>query len=139
MIISYSSSTVNSLTFYYSNGKSKKHGQQAKRDLSTTTSFKLNPDESINGVSIYTGIRLIENPFAPNGSYLAVGIRFYTTNGRDSGVLGSSNGTKTDEVITDFTIGYATGRAHGYIDGLQFIWYRKIQSTDSAALPTYQY
>ncbi|CAF2406824.1 unnamed protein product [Rotaria sp. Silwood2] len=133
----WTSDTLDYVSFLYSNKKSMQHGRQTYRYSPYMSEFVLNPEESVNGVTIYTGTRLIDNPFAPNGTYLVVGLRFYTNKGRSSELFGSSNGTQIDEFFPDFTIAYIRGRALGYVDGLQFIWYRQTSSSDVATLLTY--
>ncbi len=133
----WTSDTLDYVTFFYSNGQSNQHGQQNGGYSPYTSVFDLNPKERINGVTVYTGIRAIDNPYEPNGSYLVVGLRFYTDQGRTSDLFGSSNGTQTDEIVPNSTIAYVQGRAFGYLDALQFIWYRKISIMSTAVLSTY--
>ncbi|CAF4599445.1 unnamed protein product [Rotaria sp. Silwood1] len=133
----WTTDTLDYVSFRYSNKRSMQHGRQTYRYSPYMSEFVLNPEESINGVTIYTGTRLIDNPFAPNGTYLVVGIRFYTNKGRSSELFGSSNGTQMDEAFSNFTIAYVRGQALGYVDGVQFIWYRQISSLNVAILRTY--
>ncbi|CAF3429427.1 unnamed protein product [Rotaria sp. Silwood1] len=133
----WTTDTLDYVSFRYSNKRSMQHGRQTYRYSPYMSEFVLNPEESINGITIYTGTRLIDNPFAPNGTYLVVGIRFYTNKGRSSELFGSSNGTQMDEAFSNFTIAYVRGQALGYVDGVQFIWYRQISSLNVAILPTY--
>ncbi|CAF0797992.1 unnamed protein product [Rotaria sordida] len=132
----WTSDTLDYVTFLYSNKRSMQRGRQTYRYSPYTSEFVLNPDESINRVTIYTNTRLIDNPFAPNGTFLVVGLRFYTDKERSSELFGSSNGTQMDESFSNFTLAYIRGNALGYIDALQFIWYRKISPSSAATLLT---
>jgi hypothetical protein len=129
--------TLEYIMFYYSNGKSEQHGRQTSDYSPYTSTFYLEPGENINGVTVYTGTRLIDNPYAPNGSFLVVGLRFYTDQGHTSDLFGSSNGTQVYEIFPWFIIGYVRGQALGYVDALQFIWYNKSPPTNNALLLTY--
>lgn len=129
--------TLEYITFYYSNGKFQQHGQQTGGDSPFMYGFDLDPEENINNITIYTGTRLIVNPYAPNGSFLVVGLRFYTDKGQSTVLLGSTNGTKSDEFVSGFTLAYIRGRALGYVDAMQFIWYNQLSRTNTAVLPTY--
>jgi hypothetical protein len=130
-------SALDYITFTYTNGKCKQRGEQILRYSPYVSQFNLAPDETITGATIYTGQRLIENPYAPNGSFLIVGLRFYTSKGSTSDLFGSSNGTQTDEILLDFNIAYARGRSLSYVDALQFIWYKVSPLTQNAALSIY--
>ncbi|CAF2634115.1 unnamed protein product [Rotaria sp. Silwood2] len=133
----WSTDKIGYITFTYSNGKSKQHGRTLYPYVPHTDEFELNSNEFIDGVTVYTGIRGIFNPFQPNGSFLVVGLRFHTNQGRQSELFGSSNGTEIDEYLPNYTLSYARGQAFAYIDALQFIWYKEISRTSSAILPTY--
>jgi len=129
--------TLEYVTFYYSNGKFQQHGLQNGGNSPFIYEFDLDPDESINNITIYIGTRSIVNPYEPNGSLLVVGLRFYTDKGQTTDLLGSSNGTKSDEFVSGFTLAYIRGRALAYIDAMQFIWYNQFSRTNTAVLPTY--
>lgn len=133
----WTADTLDYVTFVYSNSKSVQHGRQTYRYSPYTSNFVLNAKESIISVTIYTGSRLIDNPFSPNGSYLIVGLRFQTNEGRFSDLFGSSNGTQADETFPNSTIAYIRGRALGYLDAIQFIWYERTSPLNSAILSTY--
>lgn len=125
------------VTFTYSSGKSEQHGAAGNRESPFNSEFDLDHGENINGVSVYTGIRMINNPFSPNGSALVVGLRFYTDKGRSSVLLGSSNGTAANESLPSYTLAYVRGSALGYLDSVQFIWYTSVSPSATAALLTY--
>jgi hypothetical protein len=130
-------SAIDYITFYYSNGRCNQHGEQITRYSPYTSQFNLDSDETIIGATIYTGTRLIDNPYEPNGSFLIVGLRFYTSKGNESDLFGSSNGIQTDEILSGFNIAYVRGRSLSYLDALQFIWYKETPPTKTAALSTY--
>lgn len=134
----WTSTVLDSVTFVYSNGASMQHGAQPYRLSPYTSNLVLYPKEGINGATIYTGTRIINNPYAPNGSsLLVVGVRFYTNQGRQSDLFGSSNGTEINENFLNFTLGYVRGKAQGYVDALQFIWYSCVSKSSSAVLTAY--
>ena len=133
----WSTTALDYVTFTYSNGKCKQRGEQIPRYSPYISQFNLAPDETVTGATIYTALRLIDNPYAPNGSFLVVGLRFYTSKGSTSDLFGSSNGTQTDEILFDFNIAYARGRSLSYLDAIQFIWYKVSPLTQSAALSVY--
>ena len=126
--------TLNYVMFIYSNRRFIKYGGQIYHYSSNTSEFILDSEENINGVTIYTGTRLINKFYEPNGTYLVVGLRLYTDNGRTSELFGSSNGIKMNEAFSNFRIAYVQGRAFGYVDALQFIWYRQISQSNLATL-----
>ncbi len=128
---------IDYVTFTYSNGKSKQHGQSIFRNTPLTYHFLLNSNEHINGVTVYTGTRQILNLYQPNGTFLIVGLRFHTNQGRLSELFGSQNGTETNESLPDYQLGYVRGQAYGYVDALQFIWYKEATRTTTALLPIY--
>ena len=129
---------LDSVTFVYSNGASMQHGAEPYRSSPYTSELVLNPNEGISGAMIYTGMRSINNPYTPNGSsFLIVGVRFYTDQGRQSDLFGSSNGTEINENFLNFTLGYVRGQAQGYVDAIQFIWYRCVSKSSSAVLTAY--
>ncbi|CAF4626410.1 unnamed protein product [Rotaria sp. Silwood1] len=134
---SWSTDKLECITFTYSNGKSKQHGRTIYPSVGHTYEFELNSNEYIDGVTVYTGIRWIVNRFKPNGTFLVVGLRFHTNQGRQSELFGSSNGTENDEYLPNHTLGYVRGQAFAYINALQFIWYKETSRTASAILPTY--
>lgn len=119
----WTSDVLDYITFLYSNGKSQQHGRETYRYSPYTSQFDLDSGETINSVTVYEGTRLIDNPYAPNGTYLVIGLRFYTNNGRFSQLFGSSNGTEINETFPTFSIAYARGKSYGYLDAIQFIWY----------------
>lgn len=125
------------ITFIYSNGQSMQHGQSTYSSTTRTYDFELNSNEYIDGVTVYTGIRLIVNIFQPNGTLLVMGLRFHTNQGRQSDLFGSSNGTEEYEYLPNFQLGYVRGQALGYIDALQFVWYKQTSRTSTALLPLY--
>lgn len=88
-------------------------------------------------MTVYTGLRLIVDIFQPNGTFLVIGLRFHTNQGRQSDLFGSSNGTEVYEYLPDYKLGYVRGQALGYIDALQFIWYKTTSRTINALLPLY--
>ena len=123
------------LSFVYSNCKSKSRGRQVIN--AREHRLKLKSNEYIDRVTIYTGIRQIPNLYKRNGTFLIVGLRFHTNHGTVSELFGSSNGTHTEEFYGDFHLGYVRGQAEGYVDALQFIWYKNTTRTDTAELSTY--
>ena len=122
------------MTIFYTQDKSKQHGVNVYRSSAFTSSFALEPNENINGASIYVDIRAIPNPFSPNGTYIVVGLRFYTDQGRASDLFGSSKGIVANETTSTYRLKYIQGRSAGYVDAIQFIWYKPIQSSNIASL-----
>jgi hypothetical protein len=134
---SWSSQTIDYVTFFYLNGQSKQHGCLVARTTDYTYEFHLNSDERIDGATVYTGVRKIDNFYSPNGTFLIVGLRFRTNQGRLSALFGSSDGTESSEYMVNYTLAYARGQAEGYIDRVQFVWVRESPRMTSATLPMY--
>ncbi|CAF3499515.1 unnamed protein product [Rotaria socialis] len=109
------SDTLDYLTSLYSNNRSMQHGRATYRYSSYISEFALSSDESISGVAIYTD------------------------QGRPSELFGSLNGMQMDEALSNVTIAYVRGKALGYVEALQFIWYRQMPRSSSATLQMYQY
>jgi hypothetical protein len=128
---------LNYIQFHYSNNKSKQHGQKPLgSSMSRDYKLKLKPGEYINGVTIYTGIRKIPNQYKPDGTLIVVGLRFHMNQGGPSQLLfGSDDGDEIKEDFPNYKLGYIRGRAYGYLDAIQFIWYRETVRTASATLP----
>ncbi|CAF1599412.1 unnamed protein product [Adineta ricciae] len=122
------------VTIFYTQDKSKQHGVNVYRSSAFTSSFALESNENINGASIYVDMRAIPNPFSPNGTYIVVGLRFYTDQGRASDLFGSSKGIVANETTSTYRLKYIQGRSAGYVDAIQFIWYKLIQSSNIASL-----
>lgn len=98
--------------------------QDAKPSLSNDT-FLLSDNEQINKVTLYVGSINGDLIGLWNKSYrCVVGIQFYTTIGRTSLLYGRKDGEKFGESYEDFVFGYATGTSGGFIDMLQFVWYK---------------
>ncbi len=131
----WSSNTLDYVRFIYSNRCSRQHGRQIERVSNVTDRFDLNPGENIDGLTVFTGTRMILNAYSPNGSLLVVGLRFHTDQQRTSNLFGSTDGTRAEETAPGFTLAYVRGQALGYVDALQFIWYSKRSVTSNAALP----
>jgi hypothetical protein len=122
---SWSWDTLNSIMFIYSSGASSQHGTgDAVRISIYSAEINLDTGEGFNGVSIYRSTRDIINPYEPNGTDLIVGLSFSTNKGRQIQLLGSSNGTQTNESFPDYTLAYIRGRSYAFIDAIQFIWSR---------------
>jgi hypothetical protein len=132
-----SDADIDYVTFTYSNGQSKQHGQSTYQNSSCTHQFDLYSDEYIDGVTVYTGTRFIINLSQLNGTLLVIGLRFHTNQGRLSGLFGSSNGTEMNEYLPNYKLGYVRGQALGYVYALQFIWYIETLNTATALLPVY--
>ncbi len=128
---------LNFLTFHYSNNKSIQHGETPPESSTNLYRFKLKPMEHINGVTIYTGNRIIPNWYKPNGTFFVVGLRFHTNQGGLSALFGSDDGNEIKESFPNYRLGYIRGQAQGYVDAIQFIWYRETVRTATATLPTY--
>ena len=123
---SWSYDTLVSLVFTYSNGATSQHGTgDLKRRPSSSALFQLKNGENFNNIVIYRDIRDIENPFAPNGTMLIVGIQFFTDQARQSDMFGSLNGTSISESFPNYELAYIQGRSLGFIDALQFTWIRR--------------
>ena len=105
--------------------------QDAKPSLSNDT-FLLSDDEQISKVTLYA--RQINGNLiglSNNKYYLCVvGIQFYTTIGRTSLLYGRKDGEIFSESYEGFVFGYATGRSGGFIDMLQFVWYKDGKSIE---------
>ncbi len=128
--------TMNYIIFHYSNNKKSIQHGETPRGNSADYRFELNFEEHIDGVTIYTGTRLILNWYSPNGTFIVIGLRFHTNQGRQQ-LFGSDDGQQINEFFPDYRLGYARGRAQGYVDAIQFIWYRETESTATAILPKY--
>ncbi|UJR33256.1 hypothetical protein I4U23_020711 [Adineta vaga] len=133
----WTSDVLDFVTFSYTNDKSKQHGSEVYRSSPYTSTFVLESDEHIDSVSIYTSTRTIANPFSPNGTYLIVGLRFFTDRGRFSELFGSSNAIVVNETFSTYTLAYIRGRGAGYIDAIQFVWYRLTSPSTTATLSSY--
>ncbi|UJR33257.1 hypothetical protein I4U23_020712 [Adineta vaga] len=121
----WSFDSLTTITFIYSNGATAIHGTgDATRPSILTNTIMLNPEENIIGVTIYKDMRKILNPYQPNGTTIVVGLQFYTNENRQSALFGSASSTRSDEVYPDYKLAFARGRSHGFIDALQFIWYK---------------
>jgi len=131
--ITWSYDTIASLSFIYSNEAISKHGYgDILRPPLNSSIFSLLSVESINGVTIYQGIRDIINTYKPNGTNIIVGIQFFTNRGRQSEIFGSTNGTMYTETYPDYKLTYVRGRSYAFIDALQFVWTKTYaQSIDS--------
>ena len=125
---------INYVTFSYSNKKSTLRGEKPDEQMTQPYQLKLKPDEYIDAVTVYTSIRLIPNPYKPNGTFFVVGLRFHTNRGQEQ-LFGSEDGTSKNETFRNYQLGYIRGRAHGYVDAIQLIWYRETARTASATLP----
>ena len=128
-------SEINYLSFSYSNGKSMTRGKPPVHREEYR--LKLKSNEYIDRVTVYTGIRQIPNLYKPNGTFLIVGLRFHTNQGRLSELFGSDNASRQEEFYNGYHLGYVRGQAEGYVDALQFIWYKNTTRTDTALLPRY--
>ena len=129
----WSSDTLDYLKLTYSNGKAHKRGDKDLRNIPTTISFKLNRNESINGVRVYAGVRNITNLYKSNGTLIVVGVQFLTDQ-RQSDLFGSSNGTKSEELMPGSSLAYVRGKAYGYIDAIRFVWYQRSREGHTAGL-----
>jgi hypothetical protein len=90
------------------------------------TPFELNPNEEINNITVHVGDRQIPNEFMNGGkTLLVVGIQFHTTSGRTSRVYGGSGEAKIEPDLPGYVLGYVKGMCAGYIDSLQFVWYKR--------------
>ena len=127
-------SEISYISFVYSNGRSLKRGD--KPTPYEEYQLKLEMNEYIDRITIYNATRKIVNLYKPNATHLVVGLRFYTNRRRASELFGSANGHETNESFEDYHLGYVRGRAYGYIDALQFIWYKEKSRTDPALLPS---
>lgn len=127
-------SEMNYVSFVYSNGRLIKRGDKPKHYEEYELKLELN--EYIDCITIYTGTRKIPNPYKPDGTFLVVGLRFYTNRGKTSRLFGSADGHEKNESFKGYHLGYVRGRAQGYIDALQFIWYKETSRTDTALLPS---
>ena len=115
--------TLSVITFIYSNGGKTTHGiGDAGRPSLYSDQFTLVTGESFNAVTVYSGIRPIINPYAPNGTFIIVGLQLFTDKGRQTDLFGSSNGTQYNEVMTGYVLAYIRGRSYAFIDGIQFMW-----------------
>ncbi|UJR33262.1 hypothetical protein I4U23_020717 [Adineta vaga] len=120
---SWSFDSLTAITFTYSNGATATHGTgDGTRSSVFTSEMSLNSKESFTGVTIYKGVRDILNPYQPNGTTIIVGLQFYKTSNKIGELLGSANGTRYDEILSNYKLAFAKGRSHGYIDALQFVW-----------------
>lgn len=111
--------------FRYSNGKQgvEYGGINAGPSRGELVPLELTADEHIDEVTVYQDYRKIVNPWQPDGTYIVVGIEFKTD--RDRRILfGSNNGTRKSEAPAGYFLGYAQGKAGGYIDSLRFMWYK---------------
>jgi hypothetical protein len=52
-------------------------------------------------------------------------------------LFGSDDGNEIKESFPNYRLGYIRGQAQGYVDAIQFIWYRETVRTATATLPTY--
>jgi hypothetical protein len=59
---------------------------------------------------------------------IITGIQFFTTRGRASPSYAGGLGDRFTEEVDGYTLGYVTGRSAQYIEQLQFIWYRTIET-----------
>ena len=118
------------MTLRYSNGKQgiDYGGVDPNHPRDELVPLELSAGENINEVTFYQDYRRIINPWQPNGTYIVVGIQFKTD--RDQQILfGSNNGTKKFEAPAGYFLGYAQGKAGGYIDSLRLMWYKYAQKT----------
>jgi hypothetical protein len=127
--------TLSTITFLYSNGQSSQHGTgDTIRYPMYSNAFNLLTLESFNSVTLYVGLRDIINPYKPNGTIIVVGIQFFTNKGRQTQLLGSSNGTEYSETFSDYILAYAQGRSYAFIDGLQFVWKKGFQESPTSMI-----
>jgi hypothetical protein len=132
---SWCSDTLISITFIYSNGATSQHGTgDGVRIPLYSSIFTLRSTESFNGVTVYEGVCDIVNPYKPSGTDIIVGICFFTNQGRQSNIFGSSNGTSYSDLFSDYTLAYARGRSYSFIDALQFIWTKDYEQSISAMI-----
>jgi hypothetical protein len=122
---SWASDMLHDITLIYSAGQSAKHGGDNVYQPSTSFGrLDLNTGETITGVTVYTGIRIIPNFTNPNGTLIVVGLQFNTSTSRQTSIFGSSNGTVFHEAFANYSIYYVEGRSGGNIDQIQFVWYK---------------
>lgn len=125
-------SEINYISFIYSNGRSALRGTKPGRY--DGYKVELESNEYIDRITVYTGTRKIHNPHKLNGTSLVVGLLFQTNRGNRE-LFGSDDGEEKKESFKGYHLGYVRGRAEGYIDAIQFIWYKKTSRTDTALLP----
>jgi hypothetical protein len=106
--------------------ESQMHGKQISK---FKKKFAFEKDDKINRVQ---GHIISENIVSPNGTNLTMliitGIQFFTTRGRASPSYTGRLGDIFTEEVDGYTLGYVTGRSAQYIEQLQFIWYRTIET-----------
>jgi hypothetical protein len=124
------------LKLTYSNNRSSIYGYQTSDRNIFRTKFTLWENEWISSINVYSGKRQINNPYALEGTYLIVGLRFYTNQNRDSGLFGSLDGDENLESFPDARLWYIAGRALSHVDQLRFVWHSISDSLSRNSLLT---
>jgi hypothetical protein len=88
--------------------------------------FMMEHEERINKVTWYAGTHFWVGANSTPIPYV-LGIQFYTTTGRTSGLYGSNKGEPYTEMYEGFTLGYPKDKCGFLVDMLQFVWYSQVE------------
>ncbi|UJR08900.1 hypothetical protein I4U23_013154 [Adineta vaga] len=80
--------------------------------------FYLEKDEKINKIQVTYVDDVAEEPWLQD-------IRFFTTHGRSSSSISTVDRTLFTEEFDGYTVGYVSGMAGGWVNQIQFYWYKE--------------